>query len=104
MSKLNSALNSKIKSQLDEIKIRKIRKTLLSLAEMDIRASKSFNVVVIKKDENENKMVMPTIIKQKNYHEDLEKVNQNEINMENETNFDSSELADSSDFENEEDE
>ena len=104
MSKLNSALNSKIKSQLDEIKIRKIIKTLLSLAEMDIRASKSFNVVVIKKDENENKMVMPTIIKQKNYHEDLEKVNQNEINMENETNFDSSELADSSDFENEEDE
>ena len=95
-------LNSKIKSQLDESKIKKIRKTLLSLTEMDIKTSKLYNVIVIKKVENEN--ISPITIPQRNNHEDLGRENQNEINIENETDFDRSELASSSDFENENDE
>ena len=109
MSKLNldiekdDILNLRVKSQINEKSIKKIRETLLFLTKMDIKFSKSCNVKVIKKDENENKMVVPTIIPQRNYHEDYERINQNEINIENDIDFDQSELADSSDFENEED-
>ena len=49
-------------------------------------------------------MAMPTIIPQKYYHEDLEKIKQNILIIENEINSDESELADSSDFENEDEE
>ena len=110
MSKLNFwstkdiILNSRIKSQLNEKKIRGIRKTLLSLAEIDIKSADSFNIIISKKDENENSMAMPTIIPQKYYHEDLEKIKQNILIIENEINSDESELADSSDFENEDEE
>ena len=110
MSKLNygsnkdNTLNMKVKSKLDEQKIRKIRKELLSLAEMDIKASKSYNVIVIKNDENVNKIALPTICPQRNNNEDFERFNQNEINIENDENLDQSEMANSSDFENEDDE
>ena len=109
MSKLNydsnkdNILNSRIKSQLNEKRIREIRKTLLSLIEIEIKTSKSDNVIVIKKDENENRMAAPTIIPRIYYQEDFEKVNQSKMDIENETDLDTSELADSSDFENEED-
>ena len=115
MSKLNSRpikdniLNLKVKSQLNEKKIKKIRKTLLSLALMDIKDSKLYNITVIKQDENENKMAIPTIIPLAINNLDFEIVNENEINFNNKINidnqndFDPSELANSSDFENEED-
>ena len=102
-SNKNNKLNSESKTQLYKKGIKKIRKTLQSLTEMDIKASKPYNIIEIKKDENENKMVMPTIIPQKNYNENLEKIKQNGIIIENEINSDTSEFADSSDFENEED-
>ena len=110
MSKLNSVLNEKnvlnlkVKSKLDEESTKKIRKTLLFLADMDIKASKSYNIIVIKKDECENKMTKPTIMPLIKYNGSSEKVNKNETNFENESDLDQSELADSSDFENEEDE
>ena len=100
-------LNSRVKSQLKEKDLRKIEKTLLFITEMDIKASKTYNVIVIKKDENENKMARPTIIPQRNNHEAFEEIKQKElktvsdIKIENEINSDLSELADSSDFENE---
>ena len=97
-------LNSKLKSQLNEKKIRKIRKTLLFLAEKDIKSRKSYNIKVIKKDESDNRMVMPTIIPQKISYEDFEKLKLNSLSIENEVNSDQSELANSSDFENEDDE
>ena len=99
----NNILNSKIKSKLDEKSIRKIRKTLLSLTKKDLKSSKLYNIIFIKNDENENRMPMPITL-QKNRHEDLESVNLIEINIENEVSFDLSELANSSDFENEDDE
>ena len=102
-AKKDDILNMRVKSQLNEKTIKKIRETLLFLTDMDIKTSTSCNVIVIKKDENENKMVMPTIILQRNYNEGFERINQNELNIENDLDFDSSELADSSDFENEED-
>ena len=101
MSKLNSGsnkdnlLNSRVKSRLDGKNIKKIRKELLSLTKIDIKTSKRYNIIIINEDENEDRIV--------SYNEDFERINQNEINIENETNFDPSELADSSDFENEED-
>ena len=100
----NDELNSKVKSQLNEKKIRKIRKTLLFLAEKDIKSCKSYNIKVIKKDESDNRIVMPTIIPQKIFHEDFEKLKLNLLSIENEVNSDQSELANSSDFENEDDE
>ena len=102
-AKKDDILNMRVKSQLNEKTIKKIRETLLFLTDMDIKTSTSCNVIVIKKDENENKMVVPTIILQRNYNEGFERINQNEINIENDIDFDQSELADSSDFENEED-
>ena len=110
MSKLNydankdNILNMRVKLKLNEKKIRKIRKELLSLTEMDIKNSKPYNVIVINNDENVNIMAMPTIMPQRNNNEDSERLDQNEINIENETDFDTSEIADSSDFENLEDE
>ena len=112
MSKLNtasnkdSALNLRVKSQLEEKHIKKIRKTLLSLVEIDIKNSKSCNIILVKKDENENGngMVTLSINPQRNSQEDFERINQNEINIENKSNFDPSEIVDSSDFENDDDE
>ena len=110
MSKSNSGSNkddiiiSNERPQLDEKKIRKIRKTLLSITEMDIKASKIFNIIVIKKDENENRIAIPTFIPQRNNNVDFARIDQSEANIENDTDFDTSELADSSDFENEGDE
>ena len=66
MSKENSVLNkdntlnSRVKSHLNEKRIKKIRKILQTLTEMDIKSSKSYIVKVIKKTENENEMAMPT--------------------------------------------
>ena len=110
MFKLNSGsnrenlLNSRFKYQCDEKRIRKIRRTLLTLAEIDMKTSKLYNVTVIKNEENENKMEAETIISQKSYHEDLKIIKQNEINIETKINFNPSELADSSDLDNEDDE
>ena len=109
MSKLNAAnkdstLNLRVKSQLEEKHIKKIRKTLLSLVEIDIKNPKSFNVILVKKDENENGMVTASINPQRNFQEDSERINQSEINIENKSNFDPSEIVDSSDFENDDDE
>ena len=105
MSKLNSesnknnTLNLRIKSQTDEKKLRKIRKTLLSLIVMEIEASKSYNVTVIKKDQNEIKMVEPIALLQKNDDEVLEDINLNDVNNVNENNLDLTEQVNSSDFE-----
>ena len=93
MSKLNSRpikdniLNLKVKSQLNEKKIKKIRKTLLSLALMDIKDSKLYNITVIKQDENENKMAIPTIIPLAINNLDFELVNEIEIPIEKDTYF-----------------
>ena len=71
MFKLNSGsnrenlLNSRFKYQCDEKRIRKIRRTLLTLAEIDMKTSKLYNVTVIKNEENENKMEAENIISQK---------------------------------------
>ena len=106
MSKLNSVnkidwvLNSRIKSKLDKEKIRIIRKTLLSITKMEIKTSKSYNITVIEKDNNQNKILVPVNIPQKNYYEDLEQIKQNDLNIVNEIDFDPSEQANSSDFEN----
>ena len=108
-SNKNDILISRVKSQLDQKGLRKIRKALLSLTEMDIKASKSYNVIVIKKEEDENKMARPFNIPHKNYHEDFERIKQNEIKIESEVkiedkiDFDPSELANSSDFDDESD-
>ena len=110
MSKENSVLNkdntlnSRVKSHLNEKRIKKIRKILQTLTEMDIKSSKSYIVKVIKKTENENVMAMPTIIPKKNYNENLKGVKQNVINIEDEICLKEPEMADSSDFENEDDE
>ena len=104
MSKLNfssnkdNILNWRVKAQLDQKAIRKIGKILLSLTETDIKDSKTFVVTVLKKDENENRKIVPVVPPQRNHNEDLEKIEENEIN------FDPTEQADSSDFENENDE
>ena len=103
-SNKNNELNTSIKSQLDEKRLRKIRKQLLFLTEMDMKDSKSFNIIVVKKDENENKIAMPTILPKRNYYEDSGKNKLNDVNIVDETDSDTSELADSSDFENEGDE
>ena len=104
MSKLNSesnknkTLNLRIKSQTDEKKLRKIRKTLLSLIVMEMKASKSYNVTVIKKAQNEIKITTAEII-QRNFREDLEQTKQNTVNNVNENNLDLTEQVNSSDFE-----
>ena len=85
-SSINNTLNLRIKSQTDEKKLRKIRKTLLSLIVMEIEASKSYNVTVIKKDQNENKMIEPILFVQKNDDEILEDIDLNDVNNVNENN------------------
>ena len=110
MSKLNSGLNkdtklnSRIKPKINEKNTKKVRKLLSLLTEMDIKTSKLCNVIVIKNEENENKKLIPPVIPQRYYREDLERMNQNAINIENEINSDSPEMANSSDFENDDDE
>ena len=107
MSKLSSGsckdstLNIQIKSKLSEKKIRKLRKSLLSLTEMDIKSSQPYNVIVIKKSENENQNAMKINIPLKNYQEDSEQRKENEGNLVNEIYLDSSEQFNSSDFDNE---
>ena len=99
----DNILNSRVKSQLDEKKIKKIRNTLFSLTEMEMRASNLYNITIIKKEENDNQMVMQNIIPQRIYHEDFE-LNQTENKIENELKYyDSKELVDSSDIESEDD-
>ena len=101
MSKFHSwinkddSLNLQVKSHADQKKLKKIRKTLLSLTEMDIKASNSYNVITIKKDENGNK---------KNYQEDLEQIKQNDVDIVNIISLDPTKQVDSSDFENENEE
>ena len=101
-SNKDNILNPKVKSRLGERRIRKIRKKLLFLTKMDIKTSKVLNVIIIKNDENENKIARPTFVPQRNYLQDIERTNQNELNTENETDFDTLEQVDSSDISNEE--
>ena len=109
-SNKDDKLNSSVKSHLDKKKLSNIRKELLYLAEIDIKSSKSYNIIVIKKDENENRMAKPTIIPQRNYREDSEIIKQNKIKIKNVVKIDNvidsdpSELANSSDFDYESDE
>ena len=97
MSKLNSGLNKdsmlnlSVKSQLDKNKLRKIRRTLLSLTEMDLKATQSYNVTVAEKAKNENMIATPEIIPLRNDQEDLEKIKQNDVNIVNKIYFEQTE-------------
>ena len=105
-SNINNTLNLRIKSQTDAKKLRKIRKTLLSLIVMEIEASKSYNVTVIKNNQSENEFTTPAIIP-RNFREDLEQTKQNNvnnINNINKINIESSEHVNSSDFEDSDEE